>query len=291
MFEGIFTALVTPFENKKIDLYSLQKLVEWQLENGVDGFVVNGTTAESPTLTEKEVFSLFENVKKWVPKEFPLLLGTGSNCTETTINNTKRARDMGADGALVVVPYYNKPPQSGLIEHFKVVANSVSELPILLYNVPGRTVISMEAATVIKLSVVVNIKGIKEASGKMELAKEILKAVPKDFIVTSGDDSSCMELMTLGGKGVISVISHVIPKPLKTLSLSAREKDHNTLEEYKKYDELNRLLGCEANPIPVKSALYHMGILKSPELRLPLVSMTSENSQLLKKCLSSLGVI
>ncbi len=291
MFEGIFTALVTPFDQQKVDFESLKKLVEWQLEMGVDGFVVNGTTAESPTLTSEEVEQVWSKVKSWVPADFPLILGTGSNSTAETIVKTKKALELGAAGALVVVPYYNKPPQAGLIQHFKQVADSAKELPIVLYNVPGRTVISMSAETVIELSKCNNIVGIKEASGDMEQAHEIIKKCSKDFVTTSGDDVSCLDQMLIGGKGVISVISHIIPKELKTLSLQAREGQKQANKEYQKYSELNQLIGCEPNPIPVKMALHQMGLIKSPELRLPLVEMSEGNSLRLKNCLMSLGVI
>lgn len=291
MLEGIFTALVTPFESQKVDYYSLQKLVEWQIEKGVDGFVINGTTAESPTLEADEVKKILSCVKKWVPQGFPLFLGTGTNSTRSTIEKTKEARNLEADGALVVVPYYNKPPQRGIIQHFEAVADEVKGWPILLYNVPGRTVVSMHADTVVTLSQIENIVGIKEASGDMNLAKEILRGCPKNFILTSGDDSSCMELMALGGKGVISVISHIIPEELKKISLLAKEKKEEAFSKYQMFNELNRLLGCESNPIPVKCALYQMGIIKEPEVRLPLVAMGKEYSQKLGICLSQLGVI
>ncbi|MCB0355566.1 MAG: 4-hydroxy-tetrahydrodipicolinate synthase [Bdellovibrionales bacterium] len=291
MFTGVITALVTPFKNQKVDLDSLDKLVRWQLDQGVDGFVVNGTTAESPTLTTEEVEVIWKRVKSIVPPGFPLLLGTGTNCTRSTITNTQKAVALGASGALVVVPYYNKPPQEGLYEHFCQVANAVKDLPILLYNVPGRTVISMSAETTARLSAIKNIVGIKEASGDMQLGQHIVSQCPSEFTVTSGDDFSCIELMTLGAKGVISVISHIIPKELKTISLKACEGDRTAQSEYSKYNDLNRWLFCEPNPIPVKMALHMMGIIAEPEVRLPLVKMTSTNSQQLKSSMQQLGVL
>lgn len=291
LFAGIFTALITPFKNGEVDMSSLKRLVSWQLEQGVDGFVINGTTAESPTLLEEEVEAIWVEVKKWVPENFPLLLGTGSNSTMETCTRTRRAFELGASGALVVVPYYNKPTQRGMYEHFKKVADVESTFPIILYNVPGRTVVSMDADTAADLSKIENIVGIKEASGDMELAQKLLDKVDSDFIVTSGDDSTCMNLMSLGGKGVISVISHIIPKELKTLSLRAREGDKEALVEYQKFTELNKLLGCEPNPTPVKKALQQMGIISSAELRLPLVELSQSNSEKMSVCLKSLGVV
>ncbi|MCB0391148.1 MAG: 4-hydroxy-tetrahydrodipicolinate synthase [Bdellovibrionales bacterium] len=291
MFEGIFTALVTPFKNQKVDLVSLKKLVEWQLSNGVDGFVINGTTAESPTLKDAEVIEIWSQVKQWVPTGFPLILGTGTNSTESTIQKTLQAKDLGASGALVVVPYYNKPPQEGLRQHYLKVAEAAGDFPILLYNVPGRTIVSLSAETIANLSKHENIVGIKEASGDMDLAEKILNLCDNDFVLTSGDDSSCIDQMTRGGKGVISVASHIIPTELKEISLKAREGNKEAIIEYKKYDTLNRLLGIEPNPIPVKMALYLMGIIDSPELRLPLIKMSEENSVKLKNNLSDLGVI
>ena len=291
MFEGIITALVTPFKNQKVDFNSLQKLVEWQLEQGVDGFVVNGTTAESPTLKPEEVVQIWQKVKSWVPEDFPLLLGTGTNCTRTTIENTKKAKELGASGALVVVPYYNKPSQTGLVEHFTQVANAAEGLPILLYNVPGRTVVSMNVDTIEKLSQLKNVVGIKEASGLIPFGEQIISSCTSEFTVTSGDDTSCIELIYSGGKGVISVISHLIPKELKNLSIKSREGDVVAIEEYKKYEKLNELLFCEPNPTPVKMALYQMGIIETPEVRLPLVPMSQTNSEKLKSCLTQLGVV
>jgi 4-hydroxy-tetrahydrodipicolinate synthase len=291
MFEGIYTALITPFRNQNVDFESLGNLIKWQLESGVDGFVINGTTAESPTLEEKEVEEIWRFVKEKCPKNFPLILGTGSNSTKKTIQKTKKAEQLGAQGALVVVPYYNKPTQEGMYLHFSEVAASCPHFPILLYNVPGRTVVSMAANTVKRLNEIKNIVGIKEASGNMALGEEILANVKADFTVTSGDDVTCMNLMARGAKGVISVISHVIPKELKAISLLAREKNPEYEETYQKFLDLNKLLGAEPNPIPVKMALFQMGIINSPELRLPLTTMTQENSNQLKSSLKRLGVI
>jgi 4-hydroxy-tetrahydrodipicolinate synthase len=285
---GVVTALVTPFLKGKIDYVSVKNLVRAQLEGGVEGFVVNGTTGESPTLDEVEVAQLFKFVKKVSDDVVPIVLGTGTNSTKETIRKTASAAKLGADAALVVVPYYNKPPQRGLVSHFNAVAKS-AKLPVVLYNVPGRTVVSMAAETVATLAKNKNIIGIKEASGQISNLENIKQGVDKNFLLLSGDDATCIDFMLAGGMGVISVISHVIPAQLRALSDRARKGDISAREDYKKYNELNRLIGIEANPIPVKMMLYQMGILRSPELRLPLVELSAENKTKTQAELKRLG--
>jgi 4-hydroxy-tetrahydrodipicolinate synthase len=285
---GVVTALVTPFLKGKIDYVSVKNLVRAQLEGGVEGFVVNGTTGESPTLDEVEVAQLFKFVKKVSDDVVPIVLGTGTNSTKETIRKTAAAAKLGADAALVVVPYYNKPPQRGLVSHFNAVAKS-AKLPVVLYNVPGRTVVSMAAETVATLAKNKNIIGIKEASGQISNLENIKQGVDKNFLLLSGDDATCIDFMLAGGMGVISVISHVIPAQLRALSDRARKGDISAREDYKKYNELNRLIGIEANPIPVKMMLYQMGILRSPELRLPLVELSAENKTKTQAELKRLG--
>lgn len=256
---GIITALITPFKKGQVDYPSLGRLIDQQLEGGVQGFVVNGTTAESPTLMETEVEKIFQTVKAKTPKNFPIILGTGSNSTAQTVTNTRKAKSLGADAALVVVPYYNKPPQRGLVQHFTEVAKS-TELPIILYNVPGRTITAMTLETVQQLSRVPNIVGIKEASGNLDFAKELMSACGPEFIHLSGDDETFEKFFRLGGHGTISVASHIIPKPM-------------VKHETEKHLGLVKALFLEANPIPVKYALHLMGVIESPELRSPLVEM------------------
>jgi 4-hydroxy-tetrahydrodipicolinate synthase len=275
--KGVITALSTPFKNGKIDFESLQRLLKHQLENGVQGFVVNGTTAESPTLKAEEISELFHFVRKNTPKGFPLIVGTGSNSTAKTIEDSKAAEKMGADALLVVVPYYNKPPQRGLFEHFKAVAGSVG-IPVLLYNVPSRTITTLELDTIKKLSEHPNIVGIKEATGNIEFAKEIRKACGKEFILLSGDDGTYDEFMAAGGDGVISVSSHIIPQAM--VKIQARS-----------HKELIDLLFCEPNPIPLKMALHQMGIFSSPECRLPLVTLSENHTESLKKAMKQKGLL
>lgn len=290
-FRGTFTALITPLKNNQVDYASLEKLVRFQLKNGVDGFVVNGTTAESPTLEKSEVSEIFKFIRKVVGPQIPLIVGTGSNSTAQTIKDSLQAEEMGADALLIVVPYYNKPPQRGLEAHFKAVAESV-KIPVILYNVPGRTITSLETQTISNLANVKNIIGIKEASGKIDFAKDILKSVSDKFSLLSGDDGTYVEFLSAGGHGVISVASHVIPQQMvqwkKWVQAGELEKAR---EDIKKYSRLIDLLFVEANPIPVKKALELMGLIESASLRLPLIELADAHTEALRMEMKSLGLI
>tara|TARA_B110001454_G_scaffold219198_1_gene251483 strand:- start:54335 stop:55219 length:885 start_codon:yes stop_codon:yes gene_type:complete len=290
-FKGVFTALITPFKNQKIDYASLEKLVKQQLAGKIEGFVVNGTTAESPNLKDEDVAELFKKIKSWTKGNVPLILGTGSNSTEKTVENTRQAGEMGADAALVVVPYYNKPPQQGLYMHFKTVAEA-SKIPVILYNVPGRTITSLEPETVSRLAEVKNVIGIKEATGNMEIERKIIEKTHKDFVMLSGDDGTYAEFLKNKGHGVISVATHVIPEAFVNITNFARKGQHVEAEALlKKYKTLIDLLFIEANPIPVKRAMQFMGIIESAELRLPLVEMSPEGSEKLKAEMKNLGLV
>jgi 4-hydroxy-tetrahydrodipicolinate synthase len=289
--KGTFTALITPFKNGTIDYPSLDKLMKYQLENGVDGFVINGTTAESPTLTSSEKEELFKYARKACGDQVPLIMGTGSNSTAQTIEDSQKAEKLGADAILVVVPYYNKPPQRGLFQHFKAVAESV-KIPTILYNVPGRTITSIDVNTVRDLSKVPGIVGIKEATGKIELASEIIKACGKQFIMLSGDDGTYVDFLGAGGNGVISVASHVIPRQMsqwkKWVDAGEIAKAKADIE---KYSDLIDLLFVEANPIPVKKAVQLMGLTASAELRLPLVELSPEHTEKLQLEMKKVGLL
>lgn len=290
-FKGTFTALVTPFKNDKIDYASLDRLLKQQLEGGVDGFVVNGTTAESPTLTSSEVSELFKHIRSFCGDKVPLIVGTGSNSTAKTIEDSKKAEAMGADAILVVVPYYNKPPQRGLYEHFKAVATSV-KIPTILYNVPGRTITSLAAETIGDLSKVAGVIGIKEASGKIDLEQEIIKSCGKDFVMLSGDDGTYVDFLAAGGHGVISVATHVIPKQMVQWKRWVSEGQLDKARaDINKYMDLINLLFVEANPIPVKKALALMGILDSASLRLPMVELSPSHTENLKAEMKRVGVL
>lgn len=290
-FKATFTALVTPFKNGAVDYSSLEKLVKHQLKGGVNGFVINGTTAESPTLSSEEKVQIFKFVRNLVGNSVPLIMGTGSNSTLQTIEDSKKAEQLGADALLVVVPYYNKPPQRGLYEHFKAVATSV-KIPTLLYNVPGRTITSLGNETVKNLSSVAGIIGIKDATGDMGIVAELAHICPKEFVILSGDDGTYVDFLGLGGHGVISVATHVIPAQMvqwkKWVGEGEAEKAKADIAKFK---PLIDLLFCEANPIPVKKALALMGIIDSAELRLPLVELSPEWTEKLKTEMQKVGVL
>ncbi len=286
--KGIITAIVTPFKKGEVDYLSLKKLLTHQLDGDVDGIVVAGTTGESPTLTFEEKEKIFKFIKSEVSNQVAVIMGTGTNNTAETVAATKKAEKWGADAALVVVPYYNKPPQEGLYRHFERVAAS-SRLPIILYNVPGRTVASLSVDTIVRLSDVPNIVGIKEATGNVEFTEDILKRAAKDFYVLSGDDATYLDLYEAGAEGVISVLSNVLPDETKEWAKNSGNK--KTKAEFKDFRKFIDGLFVEANPIPVKMALYWLGLITSPELRLPLVEMSESGQAALEKEMKRLGLL
>ena len=290
-FNGAISALVTPFLNGEVDYASLEKLVAYQLDNGIKGFVVNGTTAESPTLTSAEVSKIFSMVRAQAGVNFPIILGTGSNSTAKTVEATKKASELGANAALVVVPYYNKPPQRGLVEHFKAVAKE-SEVPVILYNVPGRTITGMTVDTIAELAEVKNILGIKEATGDIKFDQELIARMPKNFLMLSGDDPTYIDFLKSGGKGIISVMSNLITKECsRWTDLMMSGKVTEAEADFKKYLKLICQMYCEANPIPVKWMLYKKGIIKSPEMRLPLVTLDNKFHAEITAEMQSLGLL
>ncbi|MGZ3802579.1 MAG: 4-hydroxy-tetrahydrodipicolinate synthase [Pseudobdellovibrionaceae bacterium] len=290
-FKATMTALITPFKQGMVDFSSLENLIKYQIKNGIEGFIINGTTAESPTLTKGEVEDIFKFTRSMVGPQFPLIIGTGSNSTTKTEEYSEAAEALGADAVLVVVPYYNKPPQRGLVKHFTEVAKSVS-IPVILYNVPGRTITELSLESIRELSQVQNIIGIKEASGNIEFASEIKKKCGPEFILLSGDDGTYVDFLKIGGQGVVSVATHIIPKEMvQWKRLVAEGKYEAALLQAQKYRSLINYLFVESNPIPVKMALYYMGIIHSPELRLPLVSMTDDLAEQMKNEMKALEVI
>lgn len=286
LFKRTYTALVTPFKDQVIDYKSLEKVVQMQVEGGVAGLIINGTSAESPTLDHKEVEEIFHQVKRMVPKNIQLILGVGTNNTATTIDWVRKANQWQADGALAVVPYYNKPPQRALVQHFNLIA-SKSEVPVLLYNVPGRTIQSLSAESVGELAQNNMIYGIKEASGDLKLLSEIKKNVGEDFCLLSGDDDSAIDFCLKGGDGVIGVISHLIPRQIVELIDRAMDGDNKSAEDYAEWKSLLKEAYSEVNPIPMKMGLCLMNIIQSAELRLPLVELADENTKRLKQCLQT----
>lgn len=287
---GVYTALITPFQQGRIDFGSLESLLAQQeRQQRVSGFVINGTTAESPTLSHEEVSELYHFARS--KTKLPLIVGTGSNSTAATIRATKHAEEMGADAALVVVPYYNKPPQRGLYKHFQAIAES-TRLPVILYNVPGRTVTSLEAETVADLSQIKNIVGIKEASGNMNLLKKMKSMAREDFQFLSGDDGTYVDFLANGGVGVISVTSHFMGAQMqKWTELCRAGQISEAKHEAQKYHKLIELTFCEANPIPVKKAMEMLGVIKSAECRLPLVDMDPELAESYRKELVQTGIL
>ncbi len=290
--EGVITALVTPFNSKmEVDFKSLENLVKDQIKKGVQGFVVNGTTAESPTLEESEVKDIWQAVKANSKADTLLILGTGSNSTKKTIENTKIAKDWKADAALVVVPYYNKPTQRGLFQHFKKVAEE-SGTPVILYNVPGRTACPMGVETVVELSHVQGIIGIKDATGNMDTADLINQQVKPGFTKLSGDDGTYADYLNFGGNGIISVGSHVIPDVFLKITELAQNKNVEAAQKLQEnYKELVAALYAESNPIPVKKALELLGIIETAILRLPLLEAGQSTVEKLKRNFQQKGLM
>ncbi len=291
MFEGANVAIVTPFRNGRVDETSLRNLIDFQIDNGTNGIVPCGTTGESPTLTIEEHERVIDITVEHVNKRVPVIAGTGSNNTEEAIGLTRHARRAGADGALMITPYYNKPSQAGLYAHFEKVAKAV-DIPIVLYNVPGRTGSSIDPDTVARLSGIDNIVGIKEASGSMKQVTDIIARCGPDFTVLSGEDYLTFPLICVGGKGVISVVSNVDPKgmaDLCNLALAGRIQEAQIL--FYRLLSLCHILFIETNPVPVKTALLMMGKIPSGELRLPLVQLSEANQERLRKEIEACGLI
>lgn len=291
MFKGSIVALVTPFKDGKVDEGKLRELVEFQIENGTTGIVPCGTTGESPTLDHDEHHRVVEVCVDAVDKRVPVIAGTGSNSTAEAVALTRHAQEAGADGALVVTPYYNKPTQKGLYLHFKAVADSVN-IPIVLYNIEGRTARNIETETVARLAEDCrNIIGVKEASGSLEQAGAVREACGKDFVILSGDDALTLPMMELGGAGVISVVANIVPADVIAMvnAFSAGDKA-KAREINAKLAPLVQSMFIETNPIPVKTAMGLLGLC-SPELRLPLCEMEEENAEKLKTALQHYGLL
>lgn len=291
LFKGAGVAIVTPFkENREVDYEKLGELIEFQISNGTDSIIICGTTGEASTLTHEEHLECIEYTVKKVNKRVPVIAGTGSNCTETAIYLSKEAESHGADGLLVVTPYYNKATQKGLIGHFTAIANSVS-IPIIMYNVPGRTGCNMLPQTVATLvKDVDNIVGIKEASGKVEQVAEIMHLTKGNIDLYSGCDEIIVPVMSLGGKGVISVLSNVAPRQTHDMVVKYMEGDVIGSRELQlKYISLINALFCEVNPIPVKTALNLMGY-NVGSFRMPLTDMEPANVDRLRRELNNCDI-
>lgn len=278
LFGRIVTAMVTPFDEKgNIDFQKTTQLIEYLLNNGTDALVVSGTTGESPTLSKEEKIALFQHTVKVVNKRVPIIAGTGNYNTKESVELTKKAEEIGVDGILLVAPYYNKPNQEGLYQHFKTVAESTS-LPVMLYNIPGRSVVNMEPDTVIRLSEIPNIKAIKEASGNLDQMTEIIANTPDDFELYSGDDGFTLPIIAIGGTGVVSVASHIIGNEMQDMIQAFLAGDHvKAAKLHQKLLPIMKGLFKAPSPVPVKTALQIKGMNVGP-VRLPLVPL-SENER------------
>ncbi|MFJ2545721.1 4-hydroxy-tetrahydrodipicolinate synthase [Pseudomonas sp. NPDC087612] len=290
MIAGSMVALVTPMDAQgRLDWDSLSKLVDFHLENGTHAIVAVGTTGESATLDVNEHIEVIKAVVKQVNGRIPVIAGTGANSTSEAVHLTRNAKEAGADACLLVVPYYNKPTQEGLYQHFKHIAEAV-DIPQILYNVPGRTSCDMQAETVIRLSTVPNIIGIKEATGDLKRAKAILDGVSKDFIVLSGDDPTAVELILLGGKGNISVTANVAPREMADLCEAALEGNAQKARAInEQLMPLHKDLFIEANPIPVKWALVEMGLMHKG-IRLPLTWLSESCHDTVRQAMRQCGL-
>lgn len=291
MLKGSYVALVTPFKNNEIDYNSLEKLIDFQIDNNTDGILFCGTTGESPSLAGDEKERLLRFGIKRIDNKVPVMMGTGTNNIHHTISATIKAQEWGIDHALVITPYYNKPTQKGLYQYFKAVAENIS-IPIVIYNVPGRTGVNIAAETTIKLAKdFKNIVGIKEASGDLVQLSKIVNNTAEDFSVMSGEDALNLPIMSCGGNGVISVTANILPGKVHDLvALCSQQKYSEALKIHKELIEINEALFIETNPIPVKESLYMMKFIER-ELRLPLSFMEEENLAKLEKVLSKYKLV
>ncbi|MFH1542061.1 MAG: 4-hydroxy-tetrahydrodipicolinate synthase [bacterium] len=287
-FGNVLTAMVTPFKKDlSVDYAMAEKLANHLIENGSDGLVLHGTTGESPTLTHEEEFELYRVVKKSIGNKAKIIAGTGSNSTATTINSTKKAEEFGVDGIMIVTPYYNKPPQEGIYQHFKAVAEATA-LPIIVYNIPGRTAKNIETPTMARLAEIKNIVAVKEASGDLKQVEAVRKACPKDFIIYSGDDNLTLPIMERGGIGVISVAAHLVGNDMKkmcSLFLEGKKAEAEVIN--KKLAAIFEAIFVTTNPIPVKAALAMIG-WDVGGVRLPLIDANEQEKATVLKVLKEL---
>ena len=290
--QGCGPALITPFcEDKSLDLAALKKLVDFQLDNEVDFIVPCGTTGESATLTFQEHMQVVETTIQQVNGRVPVIAGAGSNNTQHVIEMAQAVEALGSDGVLSVVPYYNKPSQEGLYEHFKAIAESIS-IPIVLYNIPGRTGINMSNDTVIRLAEIDNIIAMKEATGNLAQMTDLAMRKPDDFILLSGDDANALALIALGGKGLISVAANEMPKACTKFVHACLEGNfEKAIELQKQIYPLMKDNFIDTNPVPVKAALHMMGLIPGPYYRLPMVPMNEDKLVQFRKTLQQMGLV
>ncbi|MGK7346099.1 MAG: 4-hydroxy-tetrahydrodipicolinate synthase [Candidatus Nitrospinota bacterium M3_3B_026] len=290
MFSGSFVAIVTPFKDGKIDEKAFADLIDWQIESGANGIVACGTTGESPTLTHDEHNRVIDLCVEAAAGRVPVIAGTGSNSTAEAIALTRHAAAAGAAGALLISPYYNKPTQEGIYQHYKAVANAV-DIPQIIYNIPGRTASLVSVDTIARLASHKNIVGIKDAVGDLSYTAELIERTGSGFVVLSGDDAATFPMMAIGGKGVISSTANVVPDRMAALARAAMEGDWATARGIH-YELLGlmKAMFIETNPIPVKTALAMMGKVEE-EFRLPLCPMSQMNREKLKNVMNKAGLL
>jgi 4-hydroxy-tetrahydrodipicolinate synthase len=290
MFQGSIPALITPFKNGNIDYESFYKIIEWSLSEGSHGFVPCGTTGESPTLSHQEHIKVVDECVRIVDKRVPVIAGTGSNNTVEAIEFTNHAEKSGADAALVVTPYYNKPTQEGLQAHFKKIAESTS-LPIIIYNIPGRSIVDMTIDTMSVLSNISNIVGVKDATNDLFRPLLTQTKIQKDFCYLSGEDGTALAYLAQGGQGCISVTANIAPKLCSDMQNLWREREINLAQDINfKLSKIHHVLFVESSPGPVKYAAELLNLC-SAETRLPLVSIKDSTKALVKECLVEIGLI
>ncbi|MEE3331676.1 MAG: 4-hydroxy-tetrahydrodipicolinate synthase [Myxococcota bacterium] len=290
MFEGVMTALVTPFKNGRIDEPGLRLLVEDQIDAGIHGLVPCGSTGESATLSHEEHRQVVELVVDAANGRVPVVAGTGSNNTREAIELTQYAKEAGASAALLISPYYNKPTQAGIVEHYAAVAKATA-LPLLVYNIAGRTGSNITAETQSELASIEYIVGVKEASGDIGQISDVVRSCPADFAVLSGDDAMALPLMAVGGKGVISTSSNVVPREMLEIVAACNAGDYSRAREiHFRLTPIFEALFCETNPIPVKAALAMQGKI-SDEIRLPMTKITEAGAAHVRGALSDLGLL
>lgn len=291
MIQGSIVAIVTPMHaDGSLDLPGLRNLIDWHIAEGTDGIVIVGTTGESPTVSVEEHCELIKVAVEHTAKRIPVIAGTGGNSTEEAIELTRFAKKAGADASLQVVPYYNRPTQEGMYQHFKKIAEAV-DLPVILYNVPGRTVADMSNETILRLAQVSGVIGVKDATGNIARGTELLRLAPKSFAVYSGDDATAMALMFCGAKGNISVTANVAPRAMHDLCVAAMQGETaKAVEINNRLLPLHNKLFVEPNPVPVKWAMAEMGKIPSG-IRLPLVPLAQEYHETVRKALREAAVL
>lgn len=287
-FGKVSTAMVTPFDSKgNIDFAKTTQLVNYLINNGTDSLVIAGTTGESPTLTSEEKIALFKHVVSVVDGRVPVIAGTGSNNTRQSIDLTKKAEEAGVDAVMLVTPYYNKPNQEGLYQHFKTIAQSTS-LPVMLYNIPGRSVVNMSVETIVRLSEIENIVAVKEASGDLDAMTAIISSTSEDFDLYSGDDGLTIPVLSIGGKGIVSVASHIIGSEMQDMIQAFQTGDYKSAaKQHQRLLPIMKALFQAPSPTPVKTALQLKG-LDVGSVRLPLVPLTDQERKDLTNMLNTI---